>query len=116
MTGRHTDQTIARRAATRFARWGDIVHTITINGGGGGSTPGEVADPHLRAHRRYGALNGRLLLVRPDGYLARQAPLSRPGILEAYLEQLTAAADEFDPENSADGARDHGLPLEEILT
>ncbi len=116
MTGRHTDETIAPRAAARFARWGDIVHTITINGRSGGSAAGEVADPDLRAHRRYGALNGRLLLVRPDGYLARQAPLSQPGALEAYLEQLTAAAHEFERENSADRAQHDGPPLEEIVT
>jgi len=57
-----------------------------------------------------------LLLVRPDGYLARQAPLSQPGALEAYLEQLTAAAHEFERENSADRAQHHGPPLEEIVT
>ena len=49
-----------------------------------------ITDPHLRAHRRYHALRGALLLVRPDGYLARRAPLSRPDIPEQYLHQLTA--------------------------
>jgi 2-polyprenyl-6-methoxyphenol hydroxylase-like FAD-dependent oxidoreductase len=116
MTGRHTDQTIARRVTARFARWGDILHTITINAGGRGSPTDEVADPELRAHRRYGALNGRLLLVRPDGYLARQAPLSQPGTLNAYLEQLTAATDQFERENTADGTRDHNLPVKETVT
>jgi 2-polyprenyl-6-methoxyphenol hydroxylase-like FAD-dependent oxidoreductase len=116
MSGRHADRGNALRAAARFARWRDIVQTIAINGGSGGTAVGEVADPDLRAHRRFGALNGRLLLVRPDGYLARQAPLGRPSVLEAYLEQLTADADQFERENSGDGARDHGLPVEEIVT
>ena len=98
MTGRHTDQTSARRAAAWFAQWGDTVHTITINGAGTSSPAGEVADPYLRAHRRYGALNGRLLLVRPDGYLARQAPISQTRVIEAYLEQLTAVSAEFERE------------------
>jgi hypothetical protein len=50
---------------------------------------GVVGDPELLAHRRYGALSGRLLLVRPDGYLACSAPLSRPDVVERYLEMLT---------------------------
>ena len=48
-----------------------------------------VDDPGLRAHRRYDALDGQLLLVRPDGYLAARAPLSRPDIPERYLGRLT---------------------------
>jgi 2-polyprenyl-6-methoxyphenol hydroxylase-like FAD-dependent oxidoreductase len=89
MTGRRTHRATARNAVARFARWDGIVRTITINGGGDRSVSGDISDPNLCAHRRYGALKGRLLLVRPDGYLARQAPLSRPDVLEVYLERLT---------------------------
>ena len=45
-----------------------------------------------RAHRRYHALGGQLMLVRPDGYLASRAPLDRPGIAERYLQQLTSSS------------------------
>jgi hypothetical protein len=51
-----------------------------------------VGDPGLRAHHRYGALDGQLLLVRPDGYLASRAPLNRPDIPERYLQRLTPAS------------------------
>ena len=89
MTGHRTDSAAARRAVARLARWDGVMHTITINGGTEGSAPGDISDPGLRVHRRYGALPGRLLLVRPDGYLASQAPLSRPDVLEVYLERVT---------------------------
>jgi hypothetical protein len=89
MTGRRTHGATARDAVARFARWDGIMRTITINGGGEAAAAEDITDVDLRAHRRYGALNGRLLLVRPDGYLARHAPLSRPDVLEAYLERLT---------------------------
>ena len=49
-----------------------------------------VADPGLRAHRRYDAMSGQLLLVRPDGYLASRAPLNRPDLPERHLRRLTA--------------------------
>jgi 2-polyprenyl-6-methoxyphenol hydroxylase-like FAD-dependent oxidoreductase len=93
MTGRRSHRPAARNAVARFAPWDGIVRTITINGGGGGgdhTAPENISDPDLCAHRRYGALKGRLLLVRPDGYLARHAPLDRPDILEVYLERLTS--------------------------
>jgi hypothetical protein len=85
MTGRHGLRASAHEAAARLARWDGIVRAVVISGG---SMPAGVCDPDLRAHARYGALRGRFLLVRPDGYVARQAPLSRPDILEAYLERL----------------------------
>jgi 2-polyprenyl-6-methoxyphenol hydroxylase-like FAD-dependent oxidoreductase len=87
MTGHGTHRAMARQAVARFARRDAIVRTLTIHGG---EAPGrgDISDPELRAHRRYGALRGRLLLVRPDGYIARQAPLNRPCVLEAYLEGL----------------------------
>ena len=87
MTGRGQDPVIARETVARFARWNGIVRTITIHAAHR-STPGDIHDPDLRAHRRYGALKGRLLLVRPDGYLARQAPLGDADILDAYLHQV----------------------------
>lgn len=93
MTGRGTNPATAREAVARLARWDGIVRTITItiNAAAERSARGDLHDPDLRVHRRYGALRGRLLLVRPDGYLACQAPLSRARVLEAYLQQVAPA-------------------------
>jgi hypothetical protein len=60
--------------------------------GRGGAADGAVADSDLGAHRRYGALRGRLVLVRPDGYIAGTAPLERPESLEGYLHRLGGGA------------------------
>jgi 2-polyprenyl-6-methoxyphenol hydroxylase-like FAD-dependent oxidoreductase len=73
-----------------LARWGALVQTIPISLGERSTRPIAVSDPGLRAHRRYHATRGRLLLVRPDGYLACRAPLDRPDIPGRYLERLTA--------------------------
>jgi len=110
MTGRGAGSATARHAVARLARWDGIVRTIMVDGGDERCAPGDVSDPDLRAHRRYGALGGRLLLVRPDGYLARQAPLSRPDVLEDYLEQLTRrhphrVIGKLDPRQREDEAR-----------
>jgi hypothetical protein len=70
-------------AAARFGRWEPFVRTVVV---------GERDDRGLRAHRRYGALHGRLVLVRPDGYVARIAPLTRPEVVEQYLRSITAPA------------------------
>jgi 2-polyprenyl-6-methoxyphenol hydroxylase-like FAD-dependent oxidoreductase len=90
LTGGRADPEIAREAIARLARWGAIMQTIVINGPAAPRDCQAVSDPDLRAHRRYHAPHGRLLLVRPDGYLACHAPLARPGIPERYLLQLTA--------------------------
>jgi hypothetical protein len=90
LTGARADHEVAPQAIARLEPWAGLVKTLVI-----GETPLDaesVADPGLRAHRRYGALHGQLLLVRPDGYLAARAPLSRPDIPERYLQQLTSAS------------------------
>jgi len=91
MTGRGAPRAAAREAAARLARWDGIVRTVTINRDTDQPGTAAVTDPDLRAHHRYGARNGRLVLVRPDGYLARQASLDRPDILESYLERFDEA-------------------------
>jgi hypothetical protein len=70
------------------------VQSIAICGPTGSHDPHAISDPDLHAHRRYHALRGQHLLVRPDGYLACRAPLSRPDIPERYLQQLTRAPDQ----------------------
>lgn len=79
LAGRGGDGAQVRDAIARFAPWDALVRTVVID---------QQVDPELRAHRRYGALGGRLVLVRPDGYVARVAPLTRPEVLERYLGAL----------------------------
>ena len=90
MGGRRPDLATLRALVTRFARWEALTRTVVIDARDG-MLDGVVGDPALRAHRRYGALAGRLVLVRPDGYVACSAPLSRPDFLERYLETLSGA-------------------------
>jgi 2-polyprenyl-6-methoxyphenol hydroxylase-like FAD-dependent oxidoreductase len=90
LTGDRADPDAGKDALARLVRFDGLVRIIIINGPAGRSDPDAVTDPNLRAHRRYGALHGRLLLVRPDGYLACHAPLNRPNIPEQYLQQLTS--------------------------
>ena len=86
LTGSRADHEAARKAIARLAPWAAIVNTIVISEEPLDSA--SVGDPGLRAHRRYGALTGQLLLVRPDGYLASRAPLDRPDIPGRYLGRL----------------------------
>jgi 2-polyprenyl-6-methoxyphenol hydroxylase-like FAD-dependent oxidoreductase len=88
MAGRRPGLATARSVAARFTRWEALTRTVVIDASDS-TLDGAVGDPGLRAHRRYDALGGRLLLVRPDGYLACNAPLSRPDVVERYLELLT---------------------------
>jgi 2-polyprenyl-6-methoxyphenol hydroxylase-like FAD-dependent oxidoreductase len=89
LTGSRSDHEMARQAIARMEPWASVVQTIVI-----GEEPLDsesVGDPELRAHRRYDALGGQFLLVRPDGYLATRGPLNSPDIPERYLRRLTAA-------------------------
>ncbi len=81
-------------AIARLARWDDLLAIIPIAETGRSSESQAVSDPDLRAHRRYGALHGQLLLVRPDGYVGCRAPLHRPDIAERYLQQLKSGSAE----------------------
>ena len=90
LTGSRRDREMARQAIARMEPWASVVQTIAI-----GEDPLDsesVGDPGLRAHRRYDALDGQLLLVRPDGYLATRGPLNRPDIAERYLRRLMPAS------------------------
>ena len=78
---------LVHETVARFATWRPLVLTVVIDGRRD-RPDGAVLDPELRAHKRYGALSGRLVLVRPDGYIARTAALSDPEILEHYLQAL----------------------------
>ena len=88
LTGEGHQVDAARAAAARFERYDRVPRIMLITPGAATGQPGCVIDPRLRAHRRYGARMGRLLLVRPDGYVACTAPLNRPDISERYVRQL----------------------------
>jgi 2-polyprenyl-6-methoxyphenol hydroxylase-like FAD-dependent oxidoreductase len=89
LAGTPADPAAVRGAIARLGSWDGIVRTIVISEKAIDSR--SVADPGLRAHRRYDALAGQLLLVRPDGYLASRAPLNRPDLLEPYLGRVRSA-------------------------
>jgi 2-polyprenyl-6-methoxyphenol hydroxylase-like FAD-dependent oxidoreductase len=88
MAGRHPHRATLEGVIARFARWETIVRTVII-AAGDGAPDGAIGDSDLRAHRRYSALEGRLVLVRPDGYVACSAAPCRPDVVEEYLEMLT---------------------------
>ena len=90
LTGTRADRGAARDAVARLGRFTALVQLITITPPAGSRDPFAVSDPHLAAHRRCHAHHGRLLLVRPDGYLVSHGPLNRPDIPEQYLLQLTS--------------------------
>ena len=62
-----------------------------------GDRPDNFTDTNLRAHDRYRARAGKLLLVRPDGYLAAVARLQQPETIERYLLKLTSRTAHDDP-------------------
>jgi 2-polyprenyl-6-methoxyphenol hydroxylase-like FAD-dependent oxidoreductase len=86
LPGADADHEVARQAIARFEAWDGVLNPIVISEEPLDSQ--SVADPGLHAHRRYGALAGQLLLVRPDGYLAIRAPLNRADVPEQYLRRL----------------------------
>lgn len=89
LTGQRRDPHIAQAAIARLARFNGMLNIVTVHGASGTHSPNGVTDPHLAAHRRYRASKGQLLLIRPDGYLTRRAPLNRADIPERYLRHLT---------------------------
>jgi 2-polyprenyl-6-methoxyphenol hydroxylase-like FAD-dependent oxidoreductase len=93
--GQRQRSAAAEASVAHFAAWQTLVVTIVI-ASGTGVADSEVTDPELRAHRRYGALHGRLVLVRPDGYIARTASLGRAQLLESYLRGLVPPSEESD--------------------
>lgn len=103
LAGHPGDLLLAERATSRLGRHAGMLQTFLVTGPTTSSDPNAVNDPDLRAHRRYAALGGRLLLVRPDGYLAAEAPLDRPEIVERYLLKLTHGAPQDNETADANG-------------
>jgi 2-polyprenyl-6-methoxyphenol hydroxylase-like FAD-dependent oxidoreductase len=88
LAGQTADHEAAQAAVARLSRFKGAMQIVTVYAPAGLHDPHVISDPGLRAHRRYQALQGQLLLVRPDGHLACRAPLSRPDIPEQYLQDL----------------------------
>jgi 2-polyprenyl-6-methoxyphenol hydroxylase-like FAD-dependent oxidoreductase len=93
LSGHRRGLGLADETAARFAQWDSAIRTITVAPRADPQRPDIVADPQLHAHRRYRARRGRLLLVRPDGYVACSAPLTRADLLEKYLERMSTSPD-----------------------
>jgi 2-polyprenyl-6-methoxyphenol hydroxylase-like FAD-dependent oxidoreductase len=89
LCGRGNDQETIQKTIAHIAPFNENVHIVPILTAAAAHHSQAIVDPGLQAHRRYHALRGALLLVRPDGYLACRAPLNRPDIPERYLQQLT---------------------------
>jgi hypothetical protein len=94
LTGKHAADTAISAATTQLSPFAEQLKVTTIVGAQRSSDPHAVIDPDLRAHRRYRALRGQLVLVRPDGYVACHAPLTRPDIPARYLRDLTRRSGE----------------------
>ena len=88
LCGERVDEPAASRVVASLSHYALEVQIALIGGSAGSADPHAIEDPGLRAHRRYDALGGRLLLVRPDGYLAASAVLRRPALLERYLSAV----------------------------
>ncbi|MBV9797677.1 MAG: FAD-dependent monooxygenase [Solirubrobacterales bacterium] len=93
LSGNRNGLALADETAARFARRDGAIRTITVAPGADPHRPDVVADPRLHAHRRYRARRGRLVLVRPDGYVACSAPLTGAELVEKYLERLSSHPD-----------------------
>jgi hypothetical protein len=104
LAGEPADMVLANRAIARLGRHA-MLETVLVTGSSDSSNPYAVIDPDLRAHRRYAALTGWLLLVRPDGYLAADSPLEEPEIVERYLRKLTRRAPQDDDAANTEGKR-----------
>jgi 2-polyprenyl-6-methoxyphenol hydroxylase-like FAD-dependent oxidoreductase len=104
-SGRGKDQDALQKTIAHIAPFNGHVHIVPILAVAAAHHSQAITDPSLQAHRRYHALRGALLLVRPDGYLACRAPLNRPDIPKQYLQQLTNRA-----------ASDHHTQLTPITT
>jgi 2-polyprenyl-6-methoxyphenol hydroxylase-like FAD-dependent oxidoreductase len=102
LSGQRVNHESAAAAIAHLAPFNGTVRVVSVDQPPDTHNSHSVSDPQLRAHRRYGALRGQLLLVRPDGYLACCAPLDRPDLLERYLEQLTR---QLAPTHSTTGAQ-----------
>jgi hypothetical protein len=97
LTGETPDSSIVEALTARFERFQDLVRLVLLTPQGLGDRSNNFTDPNLRVHDRYRATAGKLLLVRPDGYLAAGARLQQPETIERYLLKLTSLTAPDDP-------------------
>ena len=89
LAGETADRRTVEVLTARFERYTEFVRVVLLTPQGLWDQPDHFSDPGLRAHDRYRARAGKLLLVRPDGYLAADARLAEPERIERYLSLLT---------------------------
>jgi 2-polyprenyl-6-methoxyphenol hydroxylase-like FAD-dependent oxidoreductase len=104
LAGATPDAPTTERLVARFDRWIHLLHVVLITPQGLVDRANNLTDPNLRTHDRYRARAGKLLLVRPDGYIAAAAGLGEPEAIDRYLLKLTVGA--------APGARPASASLE----
>ena len=97
LAGKTPDSNIVEALTARFERFQDLVRLALLTPQGLGDRPDNFTDTNLRAHARYRARAGKLVLVRPDGYLAAVARLQQPETIERYLAKLTSRTAHDDP-------------------
>lgn len=100
LAGQAADSGILESLSARFEPFSELMEVVMLTPQGLGDHPNNFTDPNLRAHDRYGARGGRLLLVRPDGYVAAVARLDKPEPIERYLAKLTSRPERAAPPNS----------------
>jgi hypothetical protein len=55
----------------------------------------ETLPPSAALTRRYGARDGRLILIRPDGYVSFKAKADEASALEAHLGRMLPNSNRF---------------------
>ncbi|MBV9334472.1 MAG: FAD-dependent monooxygenase, partial [Solirubrobacterales bacterium] len=75
LAGERPDAHVVQALVAQFSRFGELLEPVILSRQGLADHGQGATDPNLRVHDRYRARGGKLLLVRPDGYLAADAAL-----------------------------------------
>ena len=65
-------------------------YLVLVTPGQGGAAVRALLDPDREVSRVFGAREGLVALVRPDGYLGYRGRLDQPGELASYLARVFA--------------------------
>jgi 2-polyprenyl-6-methoxyphenol hydroxylase-like FAD-dependent oxidoreductase len=114
LAGEDPDSGIVEALTARVERFQDLVRVAVLTPQGLGDRLDNFTDPNLRAHDRYRARAGKLLLVRPDGYLAAGARLQQPDAIERYLLKLTTSGGTLGECHERDVEQSSGVNVFEV--